>query len=174
MKSVALLPVRVIRVISLLSRSIPAISIFQALSVCPETYRAVHSTGFSTTKVRSHEARLMGQWVCRPTTILRVGGADPSWLRTFVVENRGLARAAGPNVIAPQPGRRSDFMRQGRRAVHGRGYTLSAGGRLPGRTLRDWTHACVMSGDPCRCDGMPTKSMPRSCLGCQPAIAAAR
>ena len=134
MKSVASLPVRVIRVISLLSRSIPAISIFQALSVCPETYRAVHSTGFSTTKVRSHEARLMGQWVCRPTTILRVGGADPSWLRTFVVENRGLARAAGPNVIAPQPGRRSDFMRQGRRAVHGRGYTLSAGGRLPGRT----------------------------------------
>ena len=65
---------------------------------------AVRRAGFSTTMVRSHEAGLMGPWGCQPTTIVRVGGPAPSWLRTFVVKNSGLARAAGPIVIAPQPG----------------------------------------------------------------------
>jgi len=55
----------------------------------------------------------MDQWGCRPTTILRVGRPGPSCLRTFVVKNRGLARAAGPIVIAPQRGRLSDVGRHG-------------------------------------------------------------
>jgi len=42
---------------------------------------AVGNAGVSTTKVRSPEGGLMGQWACRPTTIRGVGGVDPSWLR---------------------------------------------------------------------------------------------
>jgi len=95
--------------------------------------------GFLTTKDRRHEARLTGQRGCRPTTSLRVGGAAPSWLRIFVVKNRGLSRAAGPIVIAPQRSRLSDFIRHRTRAVRWRGYTLSAGGRRPGRTLTTMT-----------------------------------